>query len=57
MKKLISDLQDFYLLSFHGIIGVLRKPFYFRDMIEQMDYAGAGSAFIRLYAQRQQMKI
>ncbi len=45
-KALISDLQDFYLMSFHGILGVFKKPFYFRDTIEQMDYSGAGSSFI-----------
>ena len=45
-KALISDLQDYYLLSMQGISGALRKPFYGKDVIEQMDYAGAGSFFI-----------
>lgn len=45
-KELISSLQDFYLLSFQGLLGVVRKPFYVKDTIEQMDYAGAGSFFI-----------
>ena len=45
-KALISDLQDYYLLSMQGISGALRKPFYAKDVIEQMDYAGAGSFFI-----------
>jgi phospholipid/cholesterol/gamma-HCH transport system permease protein len=47
-KELISNLQDYYILSFRSITGVVRRPFYFRDMIEQMDYAGAGSALIIL---------
>jgi phospholipid/cholesterol/gamma-HCH transport system permease protein len=47
-KELISDLQDFYLLSFRGLLGLVRKPFYTKDMIEQMDYAGSGSFFIVL---------
>ncbi len=46
LKGLISDLQDFYLLSIQGLLGILKKPFYGRDTIEQMDYAGAGSFFI-----------
>ena len=46
IKELISDLQKFYLLSLQGLLGVVRKPFYLRDTIEQMDYAGAGSFFI-----------
>ncbi|MBM4306614.1 MAG: ABC transporter permease, partial [Deltaproteobacteria bacterium] len=46
IKELISDLQDFYLLSFHGMMGVVRRPFYFKDLIEQMDYAGSGSLLI-----------
>jgi phospholipid/cholesterol/gamma-HCH transport system permease protein len=46
IKELISNLQDFYLLSLQGLLGIIRKPFYLRDTIEQMDYAGAGSFFI-----------
>lgn len=46
LKGLISDLQDFYLLSAQGLLGFLKKPFYGRDVIEQMDYAGAGSFLI-----------
>jgi len=45
-KELIHDLQEFYTLSVRGLLGVVRKPFYFNDLIEQMDYAGAGSFFI-----------
>ncbi len=46
IKALISDLQDYYLLSFRGLLGAFRRPFYYKDMVEQMDYAGAGSFFI-----------
>ncbi|MFZ5997256.1 MAG: MlaE family ABC transporter permease [Nitrospirota bacterium] len=45
-KELIGNLQDYYLLSLRGLLGVARKPFYFRDTVEQMDYAGAGSFLI-----------
>jgi phospholipid/cholesterol/gamma-HCH transport system permease protein len=48
IKELISDLQDFYLLSVRGLLGLMRKPFYFKDTIEQMDYAGTGSFIIIL---------
>jgi phospholipid/cholesterol/gamma-HCH transport system permease protein len=43
IKEIINDLQDYYLLSLRGLAGAVRRPFYFRDVIEQMDYAGAGS--------------
>lgn len=46
IKELISELQDFYLISARGLLGAVKKPFYLKDMIEQMDYAGAGSFVI-----------
>jgi phospholipid/cholesterol/gamma-HCH transport system permease protein len=48
LKELVSELQDFYFLSVRGLLGLMRKPFYFKDIIEQMDYAGAGSFAIVL---------
>ncbi len=48
IRELIGELQNFYLLSYHGLLGLVRRPFYLRDTIEQMDYAGAGSFFIVL---------
>jgi len=48
LKELVSELQDFYFLSIRGLLGLMRKPFYFKDTIEQMDYAGAGSFVIVL---------
>jgi len=48
IKDVISDLQDFYILSSQGLLGVIRKPFYFKDTVEQMDYAGTGSLIIIL---------
>jgi phospholipid/cholesterol/gamma-HCH transport system permease protein len=46
IRELISDLQEFYLLSFRGLAGAVKRPFYFQELIEQMDYAGAGSFLI-----------
>ncbi len=46
IKRFFRDFQDFLLLSYKGIAGIFKKPFYSRDLIEQMDYAGAGSFVI-----------
>jgi phospholipid/cholesterol/gamma-HCH transport system permease protein len=48
IKELFNEIQEFYFLSFHGLLGIGRKPYYARDTLEQMDYAGAGSFFIVL---------
>ena len=47
-KERVLHLQDFYLLSIRGIMGLGKRPFYVKDLIEQMDYAGAGSFSIVL---------
>ncbi|HTZ19055.1 MAG TPA: ABC transporter permease [Dissulfurispiraceae bacterium] len=46
LKKTADELQEYYILSAKGLAGVVRRPFYLRDFIEQMDYAGAGSVLI-----------
>lgn len=46
LKEWVFNLQDFYLLSFRGLTGVMKKPFYSKDLVEQMDYAGAGTFVI-----------
>jgi len=46
--ELISEFHDFYLLSARGLMGITKKPFYFKDTIEQMDYVGSGSFLIVL---------
>jgi phospholipid/cholesterol/gamma-HCH transport system permease protein len=47
-KELVSELQDFYSLALRSLLAVARRPFYLRDAIEQMDYAGPGSLIIIL---------
>jgi len=47
-KEFVHDLQDFYLLSFQGLMGGVRRPLYVKDWIDQMDYAGSGSLLIVL---------
>jgi len=39
-------LQNFYHLAVEAPLGILRRPFYFREIVEQMDYMGTGSLFI-----------
>ena len=46
IKDNIARLQDFYLLSIRALLGIFRRPYYFRETIEQMDYMGTGSFFI-----------
>jgi len=46
VRSVISDLQDFYDISLRGLLGMGSKPFYFKDAIMQMDYAGSGSLMI-----------
>ena len=47
-KSIISPLQDYYFLSGKGLLYIVKRPFYLRDLLEQMDYAGAGSMIIIL---------
>jgi phospholipid/cholesterol/gamma-HCH transport system permease protein len=46
LKEWIGELQDFYSLSLRGPLGLVKRPFYFKDALEQMDYSGAGSLLI-----------
>jgi phospholipid/cholesterol/gamma-HCH transport system permease protein len=46
LKGFVARLQDFYLLSVMAPLGILRRPLYFREIIEQMDYMGTGSFLI-----------
>ncbi len=45
-KTLLAHLQNFYILSVNAFCGIFRRSLRMRDVIEQMDYAGAGSLFI-----------
>jgi phospholipid/cholesterol/gamma-HCH transport system permease protein len=46
LRETFSRLQDFYILSVKAPFGIFRRPLYFRELIEQMDYMGTGSLFI-----------
>jgi phospholipid/cholesterol/gamma-HCH transport system permease protein len=43
LKQFISKTQDFYLIALNGLAGFFRRPLYFRDILEQMEYAGYGT--------------
>jgi phospholipid/cholesterol/gamma-HCH transport system permease protein len=46
--RIMARLQDFYLLAVVTPVVALKKPYYVREILEQMDYAGPGSFFITL---------
>ncbi|GAB5047128.1 MlaE family ABC transporter permease [Thermodesulfovibrio sp. TK110] len=46
LKKTVADLQDFYFLSINSFLKLFKRPLYFDDIIEQMEYAGSASVFI-----------
>jgi phospholipid/cholesterol/gamma-HCH transport system permease protein len=41
ITKLREWLQDYYGLLFRGLSGVFQRPFYHRDLVDQMEYMGA----------------
>ena len=45
MKRFIKSLQDFYLLSIGGLFGIVQRPFYWRELLEQMSYSGPNALF------------
>ncbi len=46
LKFTINELQNFYILVQQSVTSLFKRPFYLRDLIEQMDYAGAGTMII-----------
>lgn len=46
IKNRLFTLQELYLLTYNGFVSIFRKPFYYRDLIEQMEYSGAGTLLI-----------
>lgn len=46
LREIFTELQDFYVLSLNAFVGAFRRPYYVRETVEQMDYAGAGSFLI-----------
>lgn len=46
LKVILLELQNFYTLVFKSLFTFFKRPFYLRDLLEQMDYAGAGTLII-----------
>lgn len=46
IKISIYNLQEFYNLCLNSITRLFKKPLYFDDIIEQMEYSGYSSVFI-----------
>jgi phospholipid/cholesterol/gamma-HCH transport system permease protein len=46
LQRVLSELQNFYVLSVDALLGTFRRSLNWRDVLEQMDYTGAGSFFI-----------
>lgn len=42
-KHMLANLQDYSELSFHAVANFVARPFYFQDLLEQMDDIGVGS--------------
>lgn len=43
IKIFLWEVQEFFHMCLNGTLGVVRKPFYYKDLIEQMDYFGTGT--------------
>ena len=43
LKRFFKDVQDLAVLCFWAVAGIFRRPFYLREIIEQMDLLGVGS--------------
>ncbi|MFP4415766.1 MAG: MlaE family ABC transporter permease [Chitinispirillaceae bacterium] len=45
-KTILEHFQNYYLMTFRGVLAMGKRPFYLNDTIDQMSYAGAGSLSI-----------
>src|SRR5678815_1890764 len=45
-KAAVKEVQDLTLLTMRAFRGSFRRPFYFRDILEQMDKIGVGSVAV-----------
>lgn len=46
LKQFVLNFQIFFTLLYKAIYRSFKKPFYYRELLEHMDYAGAGTFFI-----------
>ena len=52
LKEAIAKLQDYYALAIKAPFGIFRKPFNFKETIEQMDYGGSATWYTTPPGQR-----
>ena len=45
-KAAVKEVQDLTLLAVRALGSSFRRPFYFRDILEQMDNIGVGSVAV-----------
>src|SRR3954463_8106134 len=45
-KAAVKEVQDLSILAGRAFLGSFRRPFYFRDILEQMDKIGVGSVAV-----------
>jgi phospholipid/cholesterol/gamma-HCH transport system permease protein len=45
-KAAVKEVQDLSILAVRAFLGSFRRPFYFRDILEQMDKIGVGSVAV-----------
>ncbi|KMQ51191.1 ABC transporter, permease protein [Chitinispirillum alkaliphilum] len=43
IKLFLWEIQEFVFLSAHALGGVIKRPFYYKDLVEQMEYTGIGT--------------
>ncbi len=48
MKRFFLSLKEYYRICFWGLIGAFGKPFYAKEIVEQMNHAGPGTLVIAL---------
>jgi phospholipid/cholesterol/gamma-HCH transport system permease protein len=48
LKSALQELQEYISLSWHAVRGVFSRPFYFHDVIEQLEAIGVGSLTVVL---------
>ncbi|HEX2955355.1 MAG TPA: ABC transporter permease [Chitinispirillaceae bacterium] len=46
LLRMASAMQEFYLFGYRGLFGFFKKPYYVREIIEQLDYTGTGTVII-----------
>ena len=57
LKTAINEVQEYVRLSAASMRGAVTRPFYFHDVIEQLESIGAGSLTVVLLGRRINFKM